>query len=138
MARPRNSRIQKVWTLLAIREKPGARRGQLSLEALLAFAILLSALSVIIFSATSIGNRLGLAAEEAAEGYSLSYSALCLDEAALSMHHAYFAMAPIAGAEVRGRSITPYSYAPARQHLFFGASTESDDYDVLQSENEPV
>ncbi len=61
------------------------KKAQLSLEALLAMAALLSALAMFIFSAEKIGGWLYRSAQESSERCSLSSSALFVDTAAGSL-----------------------------------------------------
>ncbi len=67
-----------------------ARRGQLSLEALLAMAAFLSALAILIFSAEKISEGLYQSSRTSSERYSLSYQALSIDTAAGSLPSSRF------------------------------------------------
>lgn len=67
-----------------------ARRGQISLEALLAMAAFLSALAVLVFSAEKIGEGLRGSSLGSSERYSLSYQALSIDTAAGSLPSSRF------------------------------------------------
>lgn len=70
-----------------------ARRGQLSIDALLCFAALLAAFSLLLLSAGRISSDFRLAVQSGSERQELSYAALCLDTAASA----------IAGAQFSGR-----------------------------------
>lgn len=114
-------------------------RGQLSLEALLSFAALLSAFAVLIAAASHLGGRLALSSEEAAYKYSASYLALCLDEAAQSTRFSAFKIAPSSILGITGnRTIYARSYPAVNESLFYEAWTKGNNYGVQQSDFEPI
>lgn len=112
-------------------------KGQLSLEALLAFAILLSALSVLIFAAQGLGGRLDGIAGESAARYSASYAALCLDEAAQSMGASSFRVAQPEGLAVENNGILSADYPPANEKFFHNITYGAGAYVVQNRRIEP-
>jgi len=113
-------------------------RGQLSLEALLAFTVLISALSVLIFAAQGLGQRFARSAGESAAQYSASYSALCLDEAAQSMWGADFRVAQQGGFTVGNGGIFSTAYPSAGEKFFHNITYGAGRYDVQNQGQEPV
>ena len=113
--------------------------GQLSLEALLSFAALLAATSILALSAQRMGGKFDESARLSAEEYSLSYSALCIDTAAQSLPGSEIAqdfgtVIPSGGWQVSSRA-----HPAVRQPLFHRASSGQGGVLYVQNENgEPV
>ncbi len=117
---------------------PTASRGQLSLEAIASMAVFLSAISILVFAAQSLGAHLGKAAVSASEEYELSYKALCLDEASLSMHFSEARMPPLGNLSSDNKSLASKQGLSAGERLFFGATSSPDGFYAQQTAFEPV
>lgn len=116
----------------------GFSRGQLSLEALISFSILLSAISLLVFSAQSLGRGLGRTAAAASEEYVLSYKALCLDEASLSTHFSVARISPFGNMSSDNKTLFSRQGLSAGEPLFFGATSSTDGFYAQQTAFEPV
>ncbi len=120
-------------------QMPDRQKGQLSLEALLAFAALLSALSMLVFSSEKMAEQLRHSAGLSAEDYSLSYEALCLDTAAGSLGSSLFAH-NLSGAPSQD-GMWLYSHArPSARQMLFHEVTQSQEgtLNVQKQDYEPV
>lgn len=103
-------------------------RGQLSLEALISFAALLSAFSVLIFAAQNLGERAGFSIAESSERYAVSYAALVLDEAAGSMRYSSYPILNSSRFKITGEKISSKSRPEAEERLFYDATKGTDVY----------
>jgi len=104
------------------RRRLSEKRGQLSLEALLAFSALLIALSIIALSGKNNLLSLNSAAETAHERFSLSYLAFCADEAAQSLSKTSFTLQPGAFPVDGGGKLASKKRGSLREFLFHNAS----------------
>ncbi len=99
-----------------------ANRGQLSLEALFAMAVFLSAVAILIFSAEKIGEGLRLSSQSSSERYSLSYEALSIDTAAGSLASSRFERNLSGVPSQDGRWLNSGSHPSVREPLFHEVS----------------
>lgn len=114
-------------------------KGQLSLEALLSVSALLAAIALLALSATRIADDMKGSVLRSGERYSLSYEALCTDEAAGSLSGSFFAHS-LAGVPSQGGKWLASREAPSvREPLFHPVSSSSFGVAyVQQDEAEPV
>lgn len=115
-----------------------AHRGQLSLEALLAMAVFLSAIAILVFSAEKIGEGLRLSSRSSSERYSLSYEALSIDTAAGSLASSRFEHKLSGVPSQDGRWLQSKSHPSVREPLFHEVSAgQSGGFYVQKFQAEP-
>jgi hypothetical protein len=102
-----------------------ARRGQLSLEALVALSALLASLSLLAYAASDISSSFRSSVGASAANYSLSYSALCLDTAAYSLQGARAGFAFGQPVSAGGYEISSAARGIAKQRLLHRATADS-------------
>jgi len=103
----------------------GKRRAQLSLEALVAVAVLLSCISLLAYAANHLSASFRESIGTSAAQYSLSYAALCMDTAAYSMHGAKMDFHLMANATSNGEKLFSVAYPRAQEHLLHRATADA-------------
>ncbi|MFA4982847.1 MAG: hypothetical protein WC588_01390 [Candidatus Micrarchaeia archaeon] len=116
-----------------------SRKGQLSTEALLAFAFLLAALSFLAFAASRNASSLLLASEISRARFELSHSALCIDEAGHSLSGAAFRLNAGGTPISDGAKIASYKRPGVQEALFHNISVSQGGVLHVQAKgSEPV